>query len=56
MSNTIHSSRVVEDIAESLKRGEHVDLTLCNLSKAFDCASYELFMNKMLKYLWEVLR
>lgn len=43
-------ARIVEDIVTGLEKGEHIGLTLCDLSKAFDCVSHELLIRKLSKY------
>lgn len=42
--------RVVGDIIEGLEIGAHVGLTLCDLSRAFDCVSHDLLLQKMFRY------
>lgn len=49
--STIHAvSRVVHGVVECFEKGEHVGLTLCDLSKAFDCVSHELLLEKLFRY------
>lgn len=39
--------KVVSDIVEGLEAGHHTVITLCDLSKAFDCVSHDTLMEKM---------
>lgn len=41
---------IVGDIVGGLELGEHSTLTLCDLSKAFDCVSHELLIEKLSFY------
>lgn len=43
-------SSVVGHIVGGLERGELVGLTLCDLSKAFDCVSHRLLIEKLYRY------
>lgn len=42
--------RVVEDVVEGLERGTYTAVTLCDLSKAFDCISHETLLEKLSVY------
>lgn len=42
--------RVVGDIVDGLERGMHTALTLCDLTKAFDCVSHSILLEKMSLY------
>lgn len=41
---------VVRGIVEGLESGKHISLTLCDLSRAFDCVSHELLLEKLTFY------
>ena len=43
-------SRVVFDVVDGLEEGEAVGLTMCDLSKAFDCVSHDILLDKLSKY------
>lgn len=50
-SSTVHAvSEIVEKIVEGLEGGEQVAATLCDLSKAFDCVSSDLLIDKLYFY------
>lgn len=40
----------MEDVVKSLEKGEAVGLTLCDLSRAFDCISHDLLVQKLFRY------
>lgn len=42
--------RVLEGVVGSLERGEHAVLSLCDLSKAFDCVSHDILLQKLEHY------
>jgi len=42
--------KIVQDIVEGLEAGEQVELVLCDLSKAFDCVSHDLLIEKLRRY------
>ncbi|KAG5891096.1 hypothetical protein JTB14_036987 [Gonioctena quinquepunctata] len=42
--------KVVSDIVEGLEKGKHSQLSLCDLSKAFDCVSHVILLQKMYFY------
>lgn len=42
--------RVVSDIVEGFERGIHTVLTTCDLTKAFDCVSHEILLEKLRYY------
>lgn len=41
---------VVRDIVGGLERGEHVEITLLDLSRAFDCVSHDILVEKLSFY------
>lgn len=42
--------KVVEDVVGGLEEGAHVQLTMCDLTKAFDCVSHDLLIAKLNHY------
>lgn len=42
--------KIVGDIVEGLEEGKHTAITLCDLSKAFDCVSHTLLLEKLSFY------
>lgn len=42
--------KIVSDIVEGLEDGKHVAVSLCDLSKAFDCVAHELLVEKLSFY------
>nr|CAI5820138.1 unnamed protein product [Callosobruchus analis] len=46
-STALAVKKVVDTIVHNLEKGEHVALTLCDLSKAFDCVSFEILVSKL---------
>lgn len=42
--------KVVSSVVEALENGEHVSLSLCDLSKAFDCVSFDILISKLQCY------
>lgn len=41
---------IIDGIVEGLERGDCIGLTLCDLSRAFDCVSHELLLAKLERY------
>ena len=42
--------KLICDIVEGLEGREHVPISLCDLSKAFDCVSHEILLDKLSFY------
>lgn len=38
---------IVESIVDGLEKGDHVEITLFDLSKAFDCVSHDILLSKL---------
>lgn len=39
--------QIVSEIVEGLESGKHIGLTLCDLTKAFDCVDHKLLLSKL---------
>ena len=46
-STTQAVADIVKDIVKGLEEGHHVAITLCDLSKAFDCVSHDQLIDKL---------
>ncbi|KAK9719500.1 Reverse transcriptase (RNA-dependent DNA polymerase) [Popillia japonica] len=43
-------SRVVYDVIEGLEEGTHLSVTMCDLSKPFDCVNHAVPLDKLYRY------